>query len=139
MRSTASRHCPTVTLRTYTFSISPPRQVLVLIRMTRSRFGLSIRQSSTNKLPPEISLPITTPPCPFLIMQPRTIMFSLGIFHLRPSSLRPDLMAIQSSPVSNVQFSINTFLQDSGSHPSPLGPRLKTVTPLTIKLSQKRG
>ena len=56
-------------LRTNTFSISPPRQVLVLMRITRSRSGLSILQFSTYRLryPPEISLPMTTPPCPFFI------------------------------------------------------------------------
>ena len=35
---------------TNTFSISPPRQVLVLMRITRSKSGLSMRQFSTNRL-----------------------------------------------------------------------------------------
>ena len=43
--------------------MTPPRQLLVLMRMKRSRFGLSILQFSTNRFlyPPEISLPTTTP------------------------------------------------------------------------------
>ena len=35
---------------------------------------------------------------------------------------------MQSSPVSNVQRSISTSLQDSGSHPSLLGPWLEIDT-----------
>ena len=35
---------------------------------------------------------------------PSTIMFSHGTLTRRPSPLRPDLMAMQSSPVSKVQF-----------------------------------
>ena len=121
--------------------MTPPRQLLVLMRMTRSRFGLSILQFSTNRFlyPPEISLPTTTPPCPSFISQLRTMIFSLGTFHFRPSAFRPLLMAMQSSPVSNIQFSINTFLLDSGSQPSLLGPWLDTLTPRTVRLSQNKG
>jgi len=72
------------------------------MRRARSRLGLSITQSSVKTLRqlPEISLPMTTPPCPSFMVQPRTMIFSLGTLRRRPSSLRPDLMAIQSSPVS---------------------------------------
>jgi len=111
------------------------------MRITRSRLGLSMVQSSTNSClyPPEISLPMTTPPWPFFMWQRRTMMFSLGTFHFRPSLLRPDLMAMQSSPVSKKQSSINTLRQDSGSQPSPLGPSLMMVTPLTTMFSLNRG
>ena len=80
---------------------APDSEVLVLMRTTRSRLGLSILLFSANTLrqPPLISLPITTPPCPFFISQLRMMMFSLGLPHRRPSLLRPLLMAIQSSPV----------------------------------------
>src|SRR6187431_862851 len=66
-------------------------------------------------------------------------IFSEGMFRRRPSALRPDLMAMQSSPVSNKQFLITTFLQDSGSQPSELGPRLANVTPSTVTLLQRTG
>ena len=56
-------------------------------------------------------------------------MFSLGTPIRRPSALRPDLMAMQSSPVSNMQFSMSTLRHDSGSQPSLFGPWLLTVTP----------
>ena len=73
------------------------------------------------------------------MLQLRTTMFSLGRAQRRPSTLRPDLIAIQSSPVLKVQSSISTFLQDSGSQPSPLGPLLSTVTPRTVRSSQRSG
>src|SRR5690606_4314096 len=121
---------------TKTFSTNPPLSVLVLIRMARSKLGLSILQFLTYTLrtPAEISLPITTPPWPSFIIQSSTTMFSLGIFTLRPSSFLPDLIAIQSSPVSNTQFLMCTFLLYSGSQPSLLGPWLLTVTPSTVTL-----
>src|SRR5690554_5733885 len=114
---------------------------LVLMRMPRSRSGLLISQFSTNTLraPPEISLPITTPPWPLRILQPLIRIFSEGVFKRRPSLFLPDLMAIQSSPVSKKQFSITTFLQDSGLQPSELGPRLSQVTPLMVTLWQRTG
>src|SRR3989339_326897 len=94
------------------FSTNPPRNELVLILRARSRLGLSILQFSTKTLrqPPDISLPITTPPWPSFIWQFRTMMFSLGTLSLRPSSSRPDLMAIQSSPVSKKQSSCKNIL-----------------------------
>ena len=65
---------------------------------------LSIRQFSTKTLrqSPEISLPITTPPCPSFMLQLRMTMFSEGTCTRRPSASRPLLMAMQSSPVSVV-------------------------------------
>ena len=85
-----------------------------------------MRQScaKTFQHPPEISLPIVTPPWPSRISQLRTMMFSLGTFTRRPSALRPDLIAMQSSPVSNAQRSISTSRHDSGSQPSLFGPWL---------------
>ena len=141
MRITASRHCPTRTFLIYIFSVTPPRQVLVFRRSTRSRLGESISQSSTNTLrqPPEISEPMTTPPCPSAIVQWRTMMFSEGMFQRRPSSLRPLLIAMQSSPVWKRQFSMSTFSHDSGSHPSPLGPSLMMVRPRTVIFFDSRG
>src|SRR3954463_444417 len=123
------------------FSIPPPRTAFDLRRRTRSRLGLSIRQFSTNTLrqPPEISLPIVTPPCPSRITQRRTTIFSEGSPPRLPSLLRPDLMAMQSSPVSKVHPSINTSRQDSGSHPSLFGPCETISTPRTVTLVQSRG
>src|SRR4051812_30565813 len=66
-------------------------------------------------------------------------MFSDGVCSRRPSALRPDLMAMQSSPVSNVHPSISTSLDDSGSHPSLFGPWLDTVTFRTVTLRHSTG
>ena len=123
------------------FSITPPRHVLVLMRITRSRLGLSILLFSANTLrhPPEISLPITTPPWPFCISQLRTMMFWLGRSHRRPSLLRPLFMAMQSSPVLKKQFSMSTPSHDSGSQPSPLGPSLLMCTPRTVMFFESSG
>ena len=53
------------------------------MRSARSRRGLSIRQCSAKMLraPPEISLPIVTPPWPSFIVQLRTMTFSIGVLH----------------------------------------------------------
>src|SRR4051794_39486064 len=91
------------------------------------------------RTPPEISLPIVTPPCPSFISQPRTIIFSVGTPILRPSSLRPDLIAMQSSPVSKEQFSTSTSLHDSGSHPSLFGPCEEIRTFRTVIFSERTG
>lgn len=53
--------------------------------------------------------------------------FSDGTFILRPSLLRPDLIAMSSSPELNVTPVIKTSLQDSGSTPSLFGPKLLVV------------
>ena len=66
-------------------------------------------------------------------------MFSLGTLSRRPSALRPDLIAMQSSPVSNVQRSISTSRHDSGSQPSLFGPWLSIVTPRTVTFVQSTG
>jgi hypothetical protein len=81
-------------------------------------------QSSTKtlRMPPVHSLPSTTPPWPSCITQRRMTKFSLGTLTRRPSLLRPDLIAMQSSPVSNTQSSISTSREDSGSQPSLFGP-----------------
>ena len=111
------------------------------MRSARSRFGLSIRQRSAKMLraPPDISLPITTPPCPSFIVQLRMTTFSIGTARRRPSSFRPDLIAMQSSPVSNVQPSMSTSRHDSGSHPSLFGPWLLTATLRTVTFVQSTG
>src|SRR5574344_505980 len=116
------------------FSMIPPLHEFVFSRNTRSRLGLSMLQFSTNTFlhPPVISLPTTTPPWPSAIVHPRIIIFSLGRFHNLPSALRPLFIAIQSSPVWKKQSSMSTLLQDSGSHPSPLGPSLAICTRLTV-------
>src|SRR5262245_55569931 len=91
------------------------------------------------RTPPETSLPITTPPCPSFITQLRTTMFSEGVATRRPSSFLPDLMAMQSSPVSKTQFSINTSRLDSGLQPSLFGPCETRVTPRTVTFVQRTG
>ena len=121
---------PMTMSRSATVSIRPPRSALVLMRRPRSRSGLLIskRLAKIWLAPPEISLPITTPPCPAFIVQSWISTCSTGLLRRRPSALRPDFSAIQSSPVSNRQCSISTRRQDSGSQPSELGPCDTTLT-----------
>ena len=57
----------------------------------------------------------------------------------RPSVSRPALMAMQSSPVSNVTFRITTPAQDSGSQPSVFGPEELIVSPSTVTFRQRLG
>ena len=97
------------------------------------------RSAYTWRTPPEISLPIVTPPWPSRISQSRTMMFSLGTLMRRPSALRPDLIAMQSSPVSKRQRSISTSRHDSGSQPSLFGPWLSIVTSRTVTFVQSTG
>ena len=91
------------------------------------------------RAPPEISLPMVTPPWPSIMSQSRMITFSIGLCSRRPSALRPDLSAMQSSPVSNEHFSIRTSRHDSGSQPSLLGAWLLIFTPRTITLPHSTG
>jgi hypothetical protein len=121
--------------------MTPPRRAFDLMRNARSRFGLSIRLFSMKMFfaPPDISLPMATPACPSRIVEPRTMMFSTGRATRRPSSLRPDLIATQSSPTSNTQFSIRTSFEESGLQPSLLGPWLTISRPRTITFSESTG
>ena len=139
--STADPTSPISTSRTNTFSIVPPRTEFVLSRIPRSRSGLLIcvRSTNTSRTLPLTSLPIVTPPWPARIRQPRTTIRSEGAASRRPSALRPDLIAMQSSPVSNTASSISTSVEDSGSQPSLLGPAETTVTPRTVTLRESTG
>src|SRR5262249_22352749 len=74
----------------------------------------------TLRTPPEASLPIATPPWPVVVVMPRMTTLRLGLPTAMPSSLRPDLMEMQSSLVANVLCSMSTFVDESGSIPSPL-------------------
>src|SRR5437016_3844028 len=67
------------------------------------------------------------------------MMFSLGLPIRRPSAFRPDLIAMQSSPVSKTQFSISTLRHDSGSQPSLFGPWLLIFTPRIVTFSHNTG
>src|SRR3982751_4851457 len=69
-------------------------------------------------MPPVCSLPqVIAPQLPF-ILQPATTMFWHGTLTRRPSSSRPDLMAMLSSCAPRSQLLITTWSQDSGSQPS---------------------
>src|SRR5215472_1866020 len=92
----------------------------------------------TLRIPPVISLPQVMPPHGPWNLQPNTTMFWEGILTRRPSSSRPDLMAMQSSYASSVQFLITTWSQDSGSHPSVcewLVPPVVTPSIVTLRHS----
>ena len=138
---------PTSILRAYMFSSRPPRIALFLIRIALSRRGLSMRQFSAKTLrtPPEIWLPMVTPPWPSLMWQPWMTMFWEGTRNRRPSAFLPELMAMQSSPVSKSQSLMSTSAQDSGSQPSVLGAESRLglapviVIPRTVTLEQSTG
>ena len=63
--------------------------------------------ANTQRAPPEIWLPTTTPPWPSFMRQLRIRMFCDGVARRRPSALRPEFTAMQSSPVSKEQSSIS--------------------------------
>src|ERR1039458_1715170 len=123
------------------FCRTPPRTALDFSRNAQFRRGLLISQFSTNTLLqlPEISLPMAVPAWPSRIVQSRMIRFTDGTPMRRRSSLRPDLMAMQSSPVSNRHFSISTSRQLSGSQPSLFAPCETMSTPRTMTLVQSTG
>ena len=110
---------PMVMLRISIFSTTPPRPSAVLNEIptiTPSRRQFSARTPRTS---PDISEPITTPPCPRRTQQSAMWMFSLARPARQPSSSRPDLMQIASSPTSNRQSRTSTFRDESMSSPSP--------------------
>jgi len=82
---------------------------------------------------------ITTPPWPSRIVQSRTTTFWIGAASRRPSAFRPDLRAMQSSPVSKKQPSMRTSVQDSGLQPSLFGPCELAVTPRTVTFVHSVG
>lgn len=90
-------------------------------------------------MPPDIPLPIATAACPPIKRQFFTSICSQGRPTRHPSSFMPELIAMQSSPVSKVQSSISTFLHESGLQPSVFGPLVFTVTPRTTTSSQYTG
>src|SRR5690606_28720992 len=127
-------------LETRISSTTPPLPLAVLSRMPRSVPSKTQFEIVTFFIPPDTSLPITTPPCPLSIVQLVIVTFSVGVAHLRPSASRPDLMVIQSSPTLIWQSEICTFLHEVGLMPSVLGDGgLKIVTPVIRILSQKAG
>ena len=86
-------------LLTRTSSTTPPRPRVDLMRIPRSvpwktQFDIAMRRT-----PPAISLPIDTPPWPRSIVQLVMVTFSTGRPTFRPCASRPDLIAMQSSPV----------------------------------------
>ena len=89
--------------------------------------------------PAEASLPIVRAPWPVVKRQDSMRMLRDGRPTRRPSSSRPDLMAMQSSPVVNEQPVMTTFSQESGLQPSLFGPRESTVMPRTSTSVQKTG
>lgn len=90
-------------------------------------------------MPPEHSLPAVIAPCPSWQETRRMMTFYVGTAILLPSLLRPDLSAMQSSPVEKPQSRMSTSRHDSGSHPSLFGPGELTVTPLTVTFVQSTG
>jgi len=86
------------TLLTRMSSTAPPRPRVVLMRMPRSVPSKMQLLIVTLRTPPDISLPMTTPPWPSNIVQLVTVMFSQGRPTRRPSASRPDLIVMQSSP-----------------------------------------
>src|SRR2546423_693277 len=72
------------------FSTTPPRPRVVLKRSPLSVSRKTQLVTLTLRTPPDISLPITTPPCPCSTVQLRTTIFSVGRPRRRPCSSRPD-------------------------------------------------
>src|SRR3712207_5322661 len=92
--------------------------------------------------PPEHSLPTKIAPrLENLNTQFSMTMLLDGTPTRRPSTARPDLMAMQSSPVSNVQSWMCTSVQHSGSQPSLLPPpfRVCRLSRRTVMLLLSTG
>src|SRR5690606_35262681 len=104
--TTNSRTSSTSKFRTYTSSTKPPRNVLVFIYTAALITFLPLNtQFSANTFltPPVISVPMAIP-LPLINRQFLITIFSHGTFNLLPSWSFAAFMAIQSSPVRNVQL-----------------------------------
>src|SRR4051794_31890825 len=123
-----------------TSSMNPPRPSADLIRRAQATPLPTLQRSTrTPLMPPETSLPTETAPWPALNVQSVMVTSSHARASFRPSSPLPDLMAMQSSCVLNVHFSMRTRRQESGSMPSELWPWVSNVTPTTATSSQNVG
>jgi len=69
-------------------------------------FGVYLYRDYSRDVKTDISLPITTPPCPCSMVQFMMVMFWQGRSVRRPSSSDPDLIAMQSSPTSMWQLAM---------------------------------
>src|SRR6266536_727377 len=137
-----------VMLRRWIPSITPPRLLPVLTNSAYQSWpdlfaGLT-RQfcAYTWFAPPPTSLP--TQIAPRLLKtksQFSMTMFCDGTPTRCASTSRPDLIAMQSSPVSKVQPTMCTSLQHSGSQPSLLPPPLRVLnfTLRTVMLLDSTG
>ncbi|MNN41332.1 hypothetical protein D3C81_1554470 [compost metagenome] len=111
---------PSITiLLTRISSMVPPRPRRDFMRIPRSVSLNTQLLIVTLRISPLISLPSTTAPCPWTIVQPMIEIFSQGI-RSAVSSV-PALIAMQSSPTSILQLLIRTPEQDSGLIPSVFG------------------
>lgn len=100
-------------------STTPPRPREAFKRIPASVPSKTQLDIATSLHPADISLPITTPPCPeSMIISDCQIL--TRFLYLRPSASRPDFMVIQS-PTLIKQSEIRTLLQ-VGLIPSVLGP-----------------
>ena len=109
-------------LSTRICSTTPPRPRDAFSRIPASVPSKTQFEMVTRFTPPDISLPITTPPCPESMIQLVIVMFSQAFPYLRPSASRPDLMVMQSSPTLMKQSEMRTLRQEVGLMPSVLGP-----------------
>ena len=123
------------------FSTTPPRPRVLLNRKPTSVPTKEQPDTYTFRTPPDISLPITNPPCPCKTVLFLIITFSQGSPRLRPSSSLPDFRQIASSPASKKQLVTSTFLHDSTSSASPFCEYqgLNTFTSFKVKDSQDKG
>ena len=131
-------------LSTRSSSTTPPRPREDFKRIPASVPSNIQLEIATLLTPPDISLPITTPPCPESIIQLVIVIFSQAFPYLRPSASRPDFIVMQSSPTLMKQSEMRTFRHEVGLIPSVLGPfgfsdGLCIVTPCTTTSSQNAG
>src|SRR2546427_5505696 len=93
----------------------------------------------TFSTPPLSSLPQARKPYGPSAWHPRTTTLRQGAARRRPSSSRPDLRAMSSSPEANVHRRITNRAHDSGLHPSLFGPGSLVVTPSMVTSVQSVG
>src|SRR4051812_47106265 len=103
------------------FWAPPPRSVLDFTYSANFVAPTTvILYAYTLRTPPVISLPqVIAPQLPF-IRQLTTTTFWVSTLTRRPSSSRPDLMAMLSSCAPRSQLAMTTWSQHSGSQPSVL-------------------
>src|SRR2546427_1775106 len=124
-----------------TLRVKPPQRLFDFSQRAAPTPEPKVRfpNAYTFSTPPLSSLPQARKPYGPSAWHPRTTTLRQGAARRRPSSSRPDLRAMSSSPEANVHRRITTRSHDSGLHPSLFGPGIAGGDAVDGHVSAERG